>query len=177
MTWQPSSRALDSHPVVTGAYRGRYRDAAGKPPGHRRRPRSIARCRRDHPAAAGDVRFAACPPSVRHLFTGFRHPVYRWLSRRAARGFPNMIIDCAHYQDGRRRDEGPVALQDAAARQAEGGFVWLGLFEPGEAELAEVRDTFGLHELAIEDALNLHVRPKIENYDQDVQLVILRTAR
>jgi magnesium transporter len=70
-----------------------------------------------------------------------------------------------------------VALQDAAARTAEGGFVWLGLFEPGEAELAEVRDTFGLHELAIEDAVNLHVRPKIENYDQGVQLVILRTAR
>jgi magnesium transporter len=88
-----------------------------------------------------------------------------------------MIIDCAHYQDGRRRNDGPVALQEAAARTAEGGFVWLGLFEPGEAELAEVRDTFGLHELAIEDALNLHVRPKIENYDQDVQLVILRTAR
>ena len=54
----------------------------------------------------------------------------------AARGFPNMIIDCAHYQDGRRRDDGPVALQQAAARRAEGGFVWLGLFEPGEAELA-----------------------------------------
>src|SRR6516162_4410632 len=95
----------------------------------------------------------------------------------AARGFPNMIIDCAHYQDGRRRDDGPVALQQAAARRAEGGFVWLGLFEPGEAELAEVRETFGLHELAIEDALNFHVRPKIETYDQDVQLVILRTAR
>jgi magnesium transporter len=87
-----------------------------------------------------------------------------------------MIIDCAHYLDGRRRDQGPVSLQEAAAQRAEGGFVWLGLFEPGEAELAEVRDTFGLHELAIEDALNFHVRPKIENYD-DVELVILRTAR
>src|SRR6266581_795126 len=88
-----------------------------------------------------------------------------------------MIVDCAHYQDGRRRDEGPVALQEAAARCAEGGFVWLGLFEPGEAELAEVRDTFGLHELAVEDAQNFHMRPKIETYDQDVRLVILRTAR
>ena len=88
-----------------------------------------------------------------------------------------MIIDCAHYQDGRRSDEGAVTLQEAAARCAEGGFVWLGLFEPGEEELAEVRDTFGLHELAVEDALNIHMRPKIETYDQDVQLVILRTAR
>jgi len=88
-----------------------------------------------------------------------------------------MIVDCAHYQDGRRCDEGTVSVQEAAARCGQGGFVWLGLFEPDEKELAQVRDTFGLHELAIEDAQNLHVRPKIERYDQDVQLVILRTAR
>ena len=88
-----------------------------------------------------------------------------------------MIIDCAHYLDGRRRDEGPVPLTDAAARCTEGGFVWLGLFEPGEEELAQVRDTFGLHELAVEDAQNFHMRPKIESYDRDVRLVILRTAR
>jgi magnesium transporter len=88
-----------------------------------------------------------------------------------------MIIDCAHYLDGRRRDEGPVPLEEAAARCVQGGFVWLGLLEPGEEELAQVRDTFGLHELATEDALNIHMRPKIENYDQNVQLVILRTAR
>ena len=88
-----------------------------------------------------------------------------------------MIIDCAHYQDGRRRDDGPVPLQEAAARCGQGGFVWLGLFEPGEEELAQVRDIFGLHELAVEDAQNFHMRPKIETYDQDVQLVILRTAR
>ena len=88
-----------------------------------------------------------------------------------------MIIDCAHYQDGRRRDQGAVPLQEAATRCGQGGFVWLGLFEPGDEELAQVRDTFGLHELAVEDAQNFHMRPKIESYDQDVRLVILRTAR
>jgi magnesium transporter len=88
-----------------------------------------------------------------------------------------MIIDCAYYQDGCRRDEGAVSLQEAAAQCAQGGFVWLGLFEPGDEELAQVRDTFGLHELAVEDVQNFHMRPKIELYDQDVQLVILRTAR
>jgi magnesium transporter len=88
-----------------------------------------------------------------------------------------MIIDCAHYQDGRRLDEGLVPLQEALARRTQGGFVWLGLFEPDEEELDQVRDAFGLHELAVEDALNVHARPKVENYDQDVQLVILRTAR
>jgi magnesium transporter len=88
-----------------------------------------------------------------------------------------MIIDCAHYQDGSRRDQGAVPLLEAAARCGQGGFVWLGLFEPGEEELAQVRNTFGLHELAIEDAQNFHMRPKIESYDQDVRLIILRTAR
>jgi magnesium transporter len=87
-----------------------------------------------------------------------------------------MIIDCAYYQDGRRRDDGAASLQEAAAQRSAGGFVWLGLFEPGDDELAEVRDTFGLHELAIEDAQNVHTRPKIETYDQGVSLVILRTA-
>ncbi|HYB86138.1 MAG TPA: magnesium and cobalt transport protein CorA [Streptosporangiaceae bacterium] len=88
-----------------------------------------------------------------------------------------MIIDCAHYQDGHRRDAGVVPLGEAAARPAEGGFVWLGLFEPGEEELAQVQDAFGLHELAVEDAQNIHLRPKIERYDGDVRLVILRTTR
>jgi magnesium transporter len=88
-----------------------------------------------------------------------------------------MIIDCAHYQDGRRQEEGPVSLEEAAARRAQDGFVWLGLFEPGLDELAQVREAFGLHELAVEDAQSFHMRPKIEQYDGDVRLVILRTAR
>jgi magnesium transporter len=88
-----------------------------------------------------------------------------------------MIIDCAHYLDGRRHGAGAVPLEEAAARCEQGGFVWLGLFEPADEELAQVRDTFGLHELAVEDAQNFHMRPKVELYDQDVRLVILRTAR
>jgi len=88
-----------------------------------------------------------------------------------------MIIDCAYYQDGRRHGAGAVPLEEAAARRGQGGFVWLGLFEPGAGELAQVRDTFGLHELAVEDAQTFHMRPKVESYDQDVRLVILRTAR
>jgi magnesium transporter len=88
-----------------------------------------------------------------------------------------MIVDCAYYLDGRRSDVGPMSLKEAAARTTQGGFVWLGLFEPDAAELAQVRDTFGLHELAVEDAQNMHMRPKLDTYDLDVQLVILRTAR
>jgi magnesium transporter len=88
-----------------------------------------------------------------------------------------MIIDCAHYRDGRRQHEGPIPLEEAAARCHEGGFVWLGLFEPHPDELAEVRESFGLHELAVEDAQAFHLRPKFERFADDVQFVILRTAR
>jgi magnesium transporter len=88
-----------------------------------------------------------------------------------------MIIDCVHYKDGHRRDDALLPLPEAAARRAEGGFVWLGLFEPGEEELAQVRQLFGLHELAVQDALTSHRRPKIESYHEDLQLVVLRTAR
>src|SRR5260370_33066594 len=70
-----------------------------------------------------------------------------------------------------------MSLQEAAARSGEGGFVWLGLFEPDEQELTEVQHIFGLHELAVEDAQNMHMRPKIDIYDKDVELIILRTAR
>jgi magnesium transporter len=90
-----------------------------------------------------------------------------------------VIVDCALYRDGRRQNEGPMALDRAAKICAEtDGFIWLGLFEPGEAELADVQERFGLHELAIEDAQNFHLRPKIERYeDSGVLFAVLRTAR
>jgi len=88
-----------------------------------------------------------------------------------------MIVDCAHYRDGRRQEEGLVSVAEAAARTAQGGFVWLGLFQPTAEEIADVQAAFGLHELAVEDALTEHLRPKVELYGTDVRLVILRTAR
>jgi magnesium transporter len=96
---------------------------------------------------------------------------------RSEKESPQMIIDCAHYQDGRRRETGAVSLTEAAERCRQDGFVWLGLFEPSAAELAEVREAFGLHELAVEDAQSFHLRPKVETYEPGVRLVILRTAR
>jgi len=97
---------------------------------------------------------------------------------RADRG-GTVIVDCALYRDGRRQNEGPMPLDRAAEICAEtDGFIWLGLFEPGEAELADVQERFGLHELAIEDAQNFHLRPKIERYEESgVLFAVLRTAR
>jgi magnesium transporter len=89
-----------------------------------------------------------------------------------------MIVDCAHYRDGRRQHEGPMRPEDAAAIcRAEPGFVWLGMVEPSAEELAQMQETFGLHELAVEDAQSFHLRPKIEQYDEGVSFMVLRTAR
>ena len=59
------------------------------------------------------------------------------------------------------------------------GFVWLGIVEPEPEELEQVQDRFGLHDLAVEDAQSFHLRPKVEQYEDDerVLFVVLRTAR
>ncbi len=88
-----------------------------------------------------------------------------------------MIIDCARYVDGQRESNTPMSLDDAATPIGGNGFVWLGLFEPTPDELEQVRATFGLHSLAIEDVQTFHLRPKAEIYESGVQLVILRTVR
>ena len=90
-----------------------------------------------------------------------------------------MIVDCAHYRDGRRQREAPMAPEEAAEIcRREPGFVWLGVVEPAPEELARLQEIFGLHELAVEDAQTYHLRPKIELYEEDeVSFVVLRTAR
>jgi magnesium transporter len=87
-----------------------------------------------------------------------------------------VIVDCAVYEDGRRR-EGELALEDAyeAAREPH-AFVWIGLLEPTEAEFDAVRREFDLHELAVEDAIEAHQRPKLEPYG-DFLFLVLKTAR
>jgi len=88
-----------------------------------------------------------------------------------------VIVDCAHYRDGARQRAEPMDLYEAGTLCVEEpGFVWLGTFEPTVAELDEIQDTFGLHELAVEDAQNFHLRPKIERFD-DVLFAVVRTAR
>jgi magnesium transporter len=91
-----------------------------------------------------------------------------------------VIVDCAHYREGRRQHEGPMDLDRAASicKSKQAGFVWLGMFEPSDEELAEVQARFGLHDLAVEDAQEMHLRPKVEQYDGgELTFVVLRTAR
>jgi magnesium transporter len=87
-----------------------------------------------------------------------------------------VIVDCAVYEDGRRRD-GAVPVHEAmeAARRP-GAFTWIGLYEPTEEEFESIRTEFDLHELAVEDAIDAHQRPKLEVYD-DMVFIVLKTAR
>ena len=87
-----------------------------------------------------------------------------------------MIVDNAIYVDG-RRSESPDSLEQAheACRQRD-GFAWIGLYEPSEEEFESVAGEFDLHELAVEDAVTAHQRPKIERYGDSV-FVVLKSAR
>ena len=84
------------------------------------------------------------------------------------------VVDCAVYVDGRR--QAPVTPEDALeSAVAQGGFVWLGLYEPTEDELTSISARYGLHPLAVEDAVYAHQRPKLEHYD-DALFMVLKTA-
>lgn len=72
--------------------------------------------------------------------------------------------------------ETPDTLEDAyAALGRDPGVVWIALDEPDDAELASVATRFGLHPLAVDDALSGHQRPKIDRYGGTV-FVVLRPA-
>jgi len=87
-----------------------------------------------------------------------------------------VIVDCAIYEQGVRRD-GKVELAHAYdERHRPGTFVWIGLFEPTEEEFDSLRREFKLHPLAVEDAIHAHQRPKLEIYD-DMVFLVLKTAR
>ncbi|WP_131749181.1 magnesium/cobalt transporter CorA [Frankia sp. Cppng1_Ct_nod] len=86
------------------------------------------------------------------------------------------VVACHIYRDG-RRDPRPVHHGDAlrVARDHRDSFAWLGLYEPTAPELSKIADVYGLHPLAVEDAVTAHQRPKIERYE-DTLFVVLKTA-
>jgi len=107
---------------------------------------------------------------------GTSHPGDSAATRRD-HGGRSAIVDCALYVAG-EREPGRWHYEDAlvAARQRPQAFVWLGLHEPGEDELADIANTFELHELTVEDAIKEFQRPKIEQYG-DMTFAVLRTTR
>jgi magnesium transporter len=87
-----------------------------------------------------------------------------------------MIVDNAIYVDGRRVAEPSSLLETCESARRLGGLAWIGLHEPTEEEFSSVAGEFGLHQLAVEDALEAHQRPKLERYDGTL-FVVLRPAR
>ncbi|WP_062642392.1 magnesium and cobalt transport protein CorA [Streptomyces maremycinicus] len=83
---------------------------------------------------------------------------------------PSAVVDCAVYRDGARVAHTQPPTPQEAMRQVrrDGGFVWIGLHEPTEAEFAGIAAEFGLHPLAVEDAVQAHQRPKLERYDDSL---------
>jgi magnesium transporter len=85
------------------------------------------------------------------------------------------VIDAAAYSGGVRvADLRLDQIRDALTRNDQ--FVWIGLYEPDQALLRQVQQQCRLHDLAIEDAYNAHQRPKLEQYE-DSLFVVLRTAQ
>ncbi len=87
------------------------------------------------------------------------------------------MVDCAVYVDGSRlpgRFTHAAAVDKVRDLEALGqkAFVWIGLHEPDEHQMQSVAEAFGLHQLAVEDAVHAHQRPKLERYDNTLFLVL-----
>jgi magnesium transporter len=82
-----------------------------------------------------------------------------------------MLINCVAYQEGKKLSDITVeAISDYI--QIPDTFVWVALREPENAELATMQEEFGLHELAVEDAMRGNQRPKIEEYGESLFVVV-----
>jgi magnesium transporter len=87
------------------------------------------------------------------------------------------VVDSAVYSGGKRTCS-PKTLADTyhALRAEPDGLAWIGLYRPEPEELTSLAEEFDLHELAVEDAITAHQRPKLERYG-DTLFVVLRAAR
>jgi len=87
-----------------------------------------------------------------------------------------VIVDCGVYSDGRRRPGSSDVVQALAEATAENGFVWIGLSQPTAEEFAALQGQFRLPQLAVDDAVRAHQRPKLERYD-GVTFAVVKPAR
>lgn len=82
-----------------------------------------------------------------------------------------MLVNCVAYQNGNRIHDIPVEdISEFVGRPD--CFVWVALRDASADELAKMQEEFGLHELAVEDALHGHQRPKIEEYEDSIFAVL-----
>jgi len=86
------------------------------------------------------------------------------------------VVDAAIYRDG-KRIASPATIPEVveALGHERGSFAWIGMLRPTEAQLLPVADAFNFHEIAVEDAIVAHQRPKLERYGETL-FVVLRAA-
>ncbi len=84
------------------------------------------------------------------------------------------VVNCVAYAEGRRAAACEMS-EIGSALEVPGRFVWIGLYAPSAELLRQVQKEFALHDLAVEDALHAHQRPKLETYG-DSLFVVVRTA-
>ncbi|MCK6432424.1 MAG: magnesium and cobalt transport protein CorA [Burkholderiaceae bacterium] len=74
-----------------------------------------------------------------------------------------MLVNCVAYRQGTKLADVPVeSISDHLVQPDT--FVWVALRDPSQQELEQMQEEFNLHDLAVEDALKGHQRPKIEEY-------------
>ncbi|MFJ3581856.1 magnesium/cobalt transporter CorA [Streptomyces sp. NPDC090127] len=99
------------------------------------------------------------------------------LSHPARSPLGTSVVNCVLYEDGaRQRGSCPAEEAVRRVRKSGDGFVWIGLHEPSVEEFAGLAELFGLHPLAVEDAVHAHQRPKLERYD-DTLFAVFKTVR
>nr|WP_231707897.1 magnesium and cobalt transport protein CorA [Arthrobacter caoxuetaonis] len=86
------------------------------------------------------------------------------------------MVDNAVYVDGKRLHSPETLEETFDLIRESGGMAWIGLYRPDDIELLAVAEEFGLNLLIVEDALAGHQRSKLEQYG-DQLFVVLRPAR
>jgi magnesium transporter len=82
-----------------------------------------------------------------------------------------MLVNCVAYQDGKRLGEIKKEQISEYVGHPE-CFVWVAIKDPTAEELGEMKEEFGLHELAVEDARSGHQRPKVDEYGNALFVVL-----
>lgn len=82
-----------------------------------------------------------------------------------------MLVNCVAYQNGQRIADISIG-EMRAYMTAPDSFVWVAIKDPDSAELDALQDEFGLPELAVEDARHGHQRPKIDEYENTIFVVL-----
>ncbi len=85
-----------------------------------------------------------------------------------------MLINSVLYKDGKRVRSDANLAELLEQAQRDGGFIWLGIKDPTADEFHQIAEVFGLHPLAVEDALHAQQRPKIEDYGA-LEFLVIKT--